>query len=121
MQEDLSLPSQVLANGFLLRTIQTCLSLWERCHEVTERAGIGYIFSLIYSDAKLGNFFALSVICFANVSSPEKAGANGVHLAHEKGSLVEGAVKMDVFLYSAAAVICCAMSSIWSEVKLPLI
>ena len=27
------------ANSFLLRTIQTCLSLWERCRAATERAG----------------------------------------------------------------------------------
>ena len=29
------------ANFFLLRTVQTCLSLWERCRAATERAGSG--------------------------------------------------------------------------------
>ena len=39
----------------LLRAVQTCLSLWERCRAATERACISYILSPVCPDA---NWFA---------------------------------------------------------------
>ena len=55
--------------GFLLRTNQTCLSLWERCRAATERACISYILSPVCL-IRICSRAALSVICFANASSP---------------------------------------------------
>ena len=52
------------------RTIQTCLSLWERCRAATERACISYVLSPVCL-MRTGQRPALSVICFANASSPK--------------------------------------------------
>ena len=52
------------------RTIQTCLSLWERCRAATERACISYVLSPVCL-MRTGQCPALSVICFANASSPK--------------------------------------------------
>ena len=52
------------------RTIQTCLSLWERCRAATERACIDYVLSPVCL-MRTGQCPALSVICFANASSPK--------------------------------------------------
>ena len=84
----------------------TCLSLWERCRAATERAGslvreldlpqaktegvlqIGKIrmrFALIRTRQRA----ALSVICFANASSPKgraKKPVRAVHLTNQKNS-----------------------------------
>ena len=54
----------------LLRAAQTCLSLWDRCRAATERACISYILSPVCL-IRIGSRAALSVICFANASSPK--------------------------------------------------
>ena len=56
--------------ALVLRTNQTCLSLWERCRAATERAGISYFPSQAYL-TRTCQRAALSVICFANASSPK--------------------------------------------------
>ena len=53
-----------------LRTDQTCLSLWERCRAATERACISYFSSRAYL-MRICPRLALSVICYANASSPK--------------------------------------------------
>ena len=59
----------------------TCLSLWERCRAATERACISYFFSQTYL-IRICSRAALSVICFANASSPRGRAEKPVRTAH---------------------------------------
>ena len=66
--------------ALVFRTIQTCLSLWERCRAATERACISYFFSRAYL-IRICSRAALSVICFANASSPKGRAKKSVRTA----------------------------------------
>ena len=84
----------------VLRALQTCLSLWERCRAATERAGsllegaglppcgktegvlqIGKI-RMRFALTRTCQRAALSVICFANASSPKGRAEKPVRAAH---------------------------------------
>ena len=91
----------------VLRAFQTCLSLWERCRAATERAGslfegaglppcgktegvlqIGKI-RMRFALTRTCQCAALSVICFANASSPKgraKKPVRTAHLTHQADS-----------------------------------
>ena len=84
------------ANFSPLRAIQTCLSLWERCRAATERACIDYVLSPVCL-MRTGQCPALSVICFANASSPkgraEKASSRGSWICRR--AKTEGVLQID--------------------------
>ena len=94
----------------VLHAIQTCFSLWERCRAATERAGfcsyaqskpvspsgrdvaqrqrglVLVIFFLRFALMRIGSRAALSVICFANASSPKgraEKPERAAHLTHQ--------------------------------------
>ena len=67
--------------ALVLRTDQTCLSLWERCRAATERACISYILSPVCL-IRICSRLALSVICLANASSPKGRAKKSVRTAH---------------------------------------
>ena len=85
--------------ALVLRAIQTCLSLWERCRAATERAGslfegaglppcgktegaANYLSRIRQTLAQTCPRAALSVICFANASSPKGRAEKSVRTAH---------------------------------------
>ena len=73
------------------RTIQTCLSLWERCRAATERACISHVLPPVCL-MRTNQRPALSVICFANASSPKGRAEKPVrtaHLTHQANSYAD--------------------------------
>ena len=67
--------------GFGFPHNPTCLSPWERCRAATERASISYILSPVCPEQTCLRA-ALSVICFANASSPKGRAKKPVRTAH---------------------------------------
>ena len=67
--------------ALVFRAVQTCLSLRERCRAATERACISYFPSQAYL-TRICQRAALSVICFANASSPKGRAKKPVRTAH---------------------------------------